>query len=283
MLTLTISERTIDIEGVIRQQAPAVYKKMPRFVFPLLRKIMHEEELNRFLYKEKDKIGVDFATAILEDFGCEVEVRGMENISENGRYLFCANHPMGGLDGMALISRIGQVRKEILFPVNSMLLALPPFQPLFLPISKLQKNTENRRSLEAAFAGSADLLYFPAGLCSRKQKKGVIADLEWKKTFVTQARRTQRDVVPVYVDGKNSPFFYNLARWRTRLGLRMNIEQMFLVNEMFKMRNQKICLILGKPIPFQVLDKRHSDKQWAALIREHVYRLAKDPEAIFRY
>ncbi len=283
MITFTISERTIDIEGVIRQQVPAVYKKMPRFVFPLLRKIMHEKELNSFLYREKDKVGVDFATAILEDFGCRVEMRGMENLSEEGRYLFCANHPMGGLDGMALISRIGQIRKEILFPVNSMLLALPPLKPIFLPISKLQENTENRRSLDAAFSGSADLLYFPAGMCSRKQKGGVIADLEWKKTFVTQARKNQRDIVPVYVDGRNSPFFYNLAQWRTRLGLKMNIEQIFLVNEMFKTRNQKICLTLGRPIPFQTLDKRYSDKEWAALIKEHVYRLSKEPEAIFRY
>lgn len=283
MFTFTISERTINIEEVIRQQAPAVYKKMPRFLFPILRKVLHEKEINYFLYKERDKVGVDFATAILEDFGCKVEVRGLENIAENGRYLFCANHPLGGLDGMALISRIGQVRKEILFPVNSMLLALPPLQPVFLPISKLQKNTGNSRSLEAAFAGDADLLYFPAGLCSRKQKRGLIADMEWKKTFVTQARKTKRDLVPVYVDGKNSNFFYNLAKFRTRIGLKANIEQIFLVNEMFKLRNQKICLILGRPIPFQVLDNRHSDTEWAALIKEHVYRLANNPQVEFGF
>lgn len=283
MFTFTISERTINIEEVIRQQAPAVYKKMPRFLFPILRKVLHEKEINYFLYKERDKVGVDFATAILEDFGCKVEVRGLENIAENGRYLFCANHPLGGLDGMALISRIGQVRKEILFPVNSMLLALPPLQPVFLPISKLQKNTGNSRGLEAAFAGDADLLYFPAGLCSRKQKRGLIADMEWKKTFVTQARKTKRDLVPVYVDGKNSNFFYNLAKFRTRIGLKANIEQIFLVNEMFKLRNQKICLILGRPIPFQVLDNRHSDTEWAALIKEHVYRLANNPQVEFGF
>lgn len=283
MISFTISERTIDIQKVIQEKAPALYRKMPGFLFPLLRKILHEKEVNSFLYKEKDKTGVDFATAILDDFGCQVSIRGEENLREGGRYLLCANHPLGGLDGMAFISQIGQIRKDVLFPVNDMLLALPPLQPIFLPISKLHKNTGNRRTLDEAFRGPATLLYFPAGLCSRKQKKGVIADPEWKKTFITQARNTRRDIIPVHISGQNSAFFYNLARLRTRLGIKINIEQIFLVNEMFKLRNQKICLTLGKPIPYQTLDKKHNDKEWAALVRDHVYKLALDPQAGFTY
>lgn len=283
MFTLTISERTIDIQQTLKEKAPKVYKKLPGFVFPLLRKLMHEKEVNAFLYKERDKVGADFATAILEDFGCKVRVAGKENLPAEGRFLLCANHPLGGLDGMAFLSKMGEWRKNLLFPVNSMLLALPPFQSVFLPINTLQKNTENSRLLEEAFAGDATILYFPAGKCSRKGKKGVIADLEWKKTFITQARRSQRDIIPVHISGKNSDFFYNLANLRTKLGLKANIEQAFLVNEMFKLRDQEICLTIGKPIPCETLDKRHNDKEWAALIREHVYRLFADPDAVFKH
>ena len=137
--------------------------------------------------------------------------------------------------------------------------------------------------MEEAFHGDSTLLYFPAGLCSRKQKRGVIADPEWKKTFVTQARNSERDIIPVFISGKNSNTFYNVAKFRTRIGLKANIEQALLVNEMFKLRDQKICLTLGKPIRSQALDKRHTDKEWAALIREHVYRLEKEPAAEFNY
>lgn len=281
MLAFTITERTIDLQEVIKEKAPALYRKMPGFLFPLLRKILHEKEVNHFLYKERDKTGIDFATAILEDFGCQTSLRGEKNLQADGRYLLCANHPLGGLDGMAFISQIGKIRKDLLFPVNDMLLALPPLQPVFLPISKLRKNTENRRALDEAFRGPSTLLYFPAGLCSRKQKKGVIADTEWKKTFITQARNSGRDIVPVHISGKNSNFFYNLARLRNKLGIKANIEQLFLVNEMFKLRNQKICLTLGKPIPYETFDRSRTDKEWAALVREHVYKLAGNPEADF--
>ena len=32
-------------------------------------------------------------------------------------------------------------------------------------------------------------------------------DLEWKKTFVTQAKRYQRDIIPVYISGRNTHLF----------------------------------------------------------------------------
>ncbi len=283
MLSFTLSERTINIQEVIREKAPELYRKLPGFVFPLIRKLLHEKEINAFLYKEKDKSGIDFATAILEDFECHTSLRGAENVPQDKKLIFCANHPLGGLDGMAFISLVGQLRKDIVFPVNDMLLALPPLQPVFLPVSKLAKNTSNRRSLEEAFHGPSTLLYFPAGLCSRRQKRGRIADPEWKKTFVTQARNSGRDIIPVFISGKNSGLFYNVARLRTRIGLKANIEQALLVHEMFKLRNQKICLTLGKPICSQALDKRHTDKEWAALIRAHVYGLEKNPMAEFTY
>ena len=211
MLSFTISERTINIEEVFKEKAPELYRKLPGFVFPLMRKLLHEKEVNSFLYKlykERDKTGIDFATAILEDFGCHVSLRGAENVPAEGKLIFCANHPLGGLDGMAFISQIGKIRKDIMFPVNDMLLALPPLQPVFLPVSKLSKNTSNRRGLEEAFHGDSTLLYFPAGLCSRKQKRGVIADPEWKKTFVTQARNSERDRKPGIRNGTSSRFSF---------------------------------------------------------------------------
>ncbi|MDE6440266.1 MAG: glycerol acyltransferase [Bacteroidales bacterium] len=282
MFTLPISEKTIDLERIIRDKSEKLYRRLPRFVIGWLNRLLHVDELNAYLYKERDAWGIDFATAILDDFGCRITLQGAENLPASGRYILVANHPLGGLDGMAIISRVGAVRPDILFPVNDFLMALPNLRPVFVPIDKTGRNIHNQRLLAEAFASDNLLLYFPAGLCSRKQKDGGIRDEEWKKTFIAKARETQRDIIPVFVDGKNSCFFYNFARWRKRLGLKFNFEQLFLVDEMFKQKGREIRLTVGRPISRSVLEDRSlSDRDWAQAVKAHVYRLADDPQAAF--
>ncbi len=282
MLTLPISEKTIDLERIIRGKSEKLYRRLPRFVLGWLNRLLHVDELNAYLYKNRDAMGIDFATAILNDFGCRITLQGAENLPASGRYILVANHPLGGLDGMAIISRVGAVRPDILFPVNEFLMALPNLRPVFVPIDKTGRNIHNQRLLAEAFASDNLLLYFPAGLCSRKQKGGAIRDEAWKKTFVSKARETQRDIIPVFVDGKNSSFFYNFARWRKRLGLKFNLEQLFLVDEMFKQKGQEIRLTVGRPISRCVFGNHSlSDQDWAQAVRAHVYRLADDPQATF--
>lgn len=282
MFTLPISEKTIDLERIIRDKSEKLYRRLPRFVIGWLNRLLHVDELNAYLYKERDAWGIDFATAILDDFGCRITLQGAENLPASGRYILVANHPLGGLDGMAIISRVGAVRPDILFPVNDFLMALPNLRPVFVPIDKTGRNIHNQRLLAEAFASDNLLLYFPAGLCSRKQKDGGIRDEEWKKTFIAKARETQRDIIPVFVDGKNSCFFYNFARWRKRLGVKFNLEQLFLVDEMFKQKGREIRLTVGRPISRSVLEDRSlSDRDWAQAVKAHVYRLADDPQAAF--
>ena len=282
MFTLPISEKTIDLERIIRDKSEKLYRRLPRFVIGWLNRLLHVDELNAYLYKERDAWGIDFATAILDDFGCRITLQGAENLPASGRYILVANHPLGGLDGMAIISRVGAVRPDILFPVNDFLMALPNLRPVFVPIDKTGRNVHNQRLLAEAFASDNLLLYFPAGLCSRKQKDGGIRDEEWKKTFIAKARETQRDIIPVFVDGKNSCFFYNFARWRKRLGVKFNLEQLFLVDEMFKQKGREIRLTVGRPISRSVLEDRSlSDRDWAQAVKAHVYRLADDPQATF--
>jgi 1-acyl-sn-glycerol-3-phosphate acyltransferase len=108
-------------------------------------------------------------------------------------------------------------------------------------------------------------------------------DLEWKKTFLSKARKFNRDVVPVYIDGNNSKFFYNLARNRKRLGLKVNIEMLFLINEVYKQKSKTINIIFGKPIPITTFDKRFNDKVWAEKVKEHVYSLKENPDSVFNY
>lgn len=283
MSELNISKRHVDIEKVFREKSPGVARFIPGFVFSYLRKKIHEKEINAFLYDYQHLPPVEFVDMLIDSFGAKIEIVGFENLPEKGRYLVAANHPLGGLDGIALMHVVGKKRKDFLFPVNDLLLFLPTLKPLFIPINKHGSNQENLQILDESFSSENMILYFPAGLVSRKQG-GKIEDLEWKKTFISKAKKYKRDVVPVFVGGRNSNFFYNLANYRKTFGIKANLEMLYLPDEMFKQYDKTIQFIFGKPIPYETFDKRHNFNQWALKVKKYVYVLGKghrepfDPE-----
>lgn len=279
---IEITPNFIDLDKVIAAKSPSLQKKMPRFLMRWLNKLLHVDEINYYLYLYRDKFGPDFTEAILtEALSVKIEVVNPQNIPQGVNPLLVGNHPLGGVDGMALINEIGKVRRDILFPVNDFLLYLPGLRSNFIPINIVGRNSSNLNALEEAFADNNALLYFPAGLCSRKQK-GEIKDLEWKKTFIKKAVQYHRDITPVYVDAKNTNRFYRIANWRKKLGIKFNIEMALLPDEMFRQRGKTIRLVFGKPISYTMFDSRYTDKQWAAMVREHVYRLDKNPDLEFK-
>lgn len=273
-----MSEKFIDLDKVIADKNPKLAKQLPGFLLRYLKKIVHQDQINAFIEKNRQKYDFDFAAAILDEFGVKVEVEGLDNIPTEGRFLLVANHPLGGLDGIALISSAGKARKDIRFPVNDILMHLDNLKNLFIPVNKHGSNLENKKLFEQTFASDNTVLYFPAGLVSRKQE-GEIKDLKWHKTFVTLSKRYERDVIPVYVDAKNSHFFYNLAYWRKRLGVKANLEMLYLVDEMYKQRNKTIRIYFGKPISFSTFDESKKDVQWAAEVKELVYQLKENKNA----
>ena len=279
---IEITPNFIDIDKVIAGKSPSLQKKLPRFLVGRLKKLLHVDEINFYVYKFRDKFGPDFTNAVLtEALSVNIEVVNPENIPQGVNPLMVGNHPLGGVDGMALINEVGKVRRDILFPVNDFLLYLPGLRNNFIPINKVGRNNKNINALETAFKENNALLYFPAGLCSRKHK-GVIKDLEWKKTFIKKAVQYHRDITPIYVDAKNTNRFYRIANWRKKLGIKFNIEMILLPDEMFKQRNKTIRLVFGKPIPYTTFDNSKTDSEWAALVREHVYNLDKNPNLEFK-
>ncbi|MEI8204249.1 MAG: 1-acyl-sn-glycerol-3-phosphate acyltransferase [Bacteroidota bacterium] len=263
----------IDIKGILHLKVPIFYRLIPRFILRYFQKILHEKDINGALFRNRNLSGIDFVDAILLEFGANITVTGLENIEPDKRFIVVSNHPLGGLDGLALMSVIGRVRRDIVFPVNDFLLNLPNLKELFVPLNKVGKNNSgNSELLNSTFASNKMLLYFPAGLVSRNQK-GTIKDLEWKKTFVNKAIQYQRDVIPVHIDGKNSNFFYRLANLRKIAGIRFNIEMLYLVDEMYKQKNKNIRITIGKPIPFSTFSKEHKPIEWANKIKKIVYSL----------
>ncbi len=281
---IEITRNFIDVKSLFAAKNPRLLKIIPGFIFSIIKKIVHQDTINGFIYKHRDKFGLAFVHAMLDEFGVKMEVLkspGPKNgdnesgiIPPNGRFIIASNHPLGALDGMALMHIAGQSRPDVVFPVNDLLMFIPGLKPLFIPINKHGKNTENVEIIHQTFASDKTILYFPAGLVSRKQKGGKIKDLEWKKTFVTQAKRYQRDIIPVYISGRNTNFFYNLANLRKKLGIKANIEMMLLPDEMIRQKDKTIRLIFGDPVPWSSLDRSHTDIEWAGIIKEKVYSLS---------
>jgi len=272
----------IDIEKVLIDKSPALYKFMPDFLINYLKRIIHQDEFNENLIKHKHLEGIDFIDASLKGINVKLEVEGIENIQKSERYIVASNHPLGGLDGLALMLAVSKKRKDIVFPVNDILMNVKNLRPLFIPINKHGSNSENIQIINETFASDKIICYFPFGLVSRK-KKGKIMDLEWKSTFITKAKRYKRNIIPTHIEGKNSNFFYNLSNIRKALGIKVNIEMLYLVNELYKQRNSTLKITFGKPISYNTFNSVHSKKEWAELLRQFTYKLGKDRNAIFEY
>ena len=266
----------IDVKEVFYKKNPKVARLIPGFIYRYLKNIIHEEEINEILPKIFHLQGLEFVRAGLKHFDINIKCYGKEDIPREGRYIFVANHPLGGLDGLAFAKEVGDIYPNVKFIVNDILLNLENLKPIFVPVNKHGKQSSDYvRKIEETYRSDAQILNFPAGLCSRKIN-GRIVDLEWHKSFINKARSHQRDIIPVHISGRNSNFFYNFARIREWIGIKNNIEMFFLPNEMFKQQDKNIIITFGKPISYTFLDKRYSPKQWAQKIKEHVYQLEKN-------
>lgn len=259
----------IDVEAILASKG---VKKAPKFLVKFLKRIIHQDELNQFLSLHGECRGAEFATKALEFFDVKYNIHDIENLpKDGGKYIFASNHPLGGLDGLILISLIGKEMGDVRFIVNDLLMFITPLEPIFIPVSKFGRlKQDNAEKINHAFSSNAQILYFPAGLCSRLID-GQIKDLEWKKTFVTKAIETQRDIIPIHFSGRNSMFFYRLSKWRKMLGIKFNIEMMFLVDEMVKQRGKTFDIYIRKAVPYSSLTKEKSHKEWTEYIRAISY------------
>lgn len=264
----------IDIDQVLRNKIPHYYRYIPKFLINYLKKTIHQDELNVFISSVPDRIGVDFIESSLDFLDAKVVVKGKENLPKGGLYTFVSNHPLGGLDGLALGYILGrEYDNNVKYLVNDILMNLHNLAPLFIPINKTGNQSRDfPQTIKKGFESDHQLIMFPAGLCSRKIK-GEIRDLEWKKTFILKSVESKRDVVPIYFEGRNSNFFYNLANVCKFFRIKVNIAMLYLVDEMFKNRHKTYTVTIGKPISWKTFDSSKKPAEWAEYVKDIVYKL----------
>lgn len=246
---------------------------LPKSVLNYLKQLVHEDEFNKFLRLTRSYYAHDFISETLNYFQVKVVSKGIDNIPVKGGCIIACNHPLGGMDGIAVMNEVGRVRTDIKALVNDILMNLENLNSLLLPVNKHGKNaTENLRLIDQAYGSSECIIVFPAGLVSRRMNY-TIKDLEWKKSFISKAIKYKRPVIPVHIDARNSNFFYNLASFRRSVGIKINIEMFLLVDEVFRQKGKTINLRIGSPIGPDTFTTGKSHSHWAQYVKEKVYAL----------
>ncbi len=262
----------IDIDKILQEKSPKLKFWIPKFIVTWFKNFIHQDEMNRVLREGNNLNGVEFAQYVIDVMGSKITFVGLENIPKTGGCIVASNHPLGGLDGMALMVGVSKVRDDFKFLANDILMHIAPLKDHFIPVNKLSKNSKNRLSLISnEYKSNKAILVFPAGLCSRKIN-GKIVDLPWQKSVISKSIEHQLPIVPTFIEGENSKMFYRVANFRKFLSLKFNIEMLMLPDELHKQKGKAITVYFGKPIDYVKFSKK---KIWADAqqLKNFVYQI----------
>ena len=264
----------VDIEKIL---GPKLRKKLPRFAINFLKRRLHQDQVNEAIMGANSYHGAGFFDEALKYLNITYRTRGEEKLDKDKKYIFVCNHPLGGPEALIIGSVFHRLYGEgFQVPVTPIMANLKPLAEFFTPVNNLssKQSRDLGERIAKMFNSDQQVVVFPAGLCARKIK-GKITEMPWKKMFVTQARRYERDVVPVHMSGHNSKWYFFLCKLSKFLRLKINIGMLYLVDELFKQRGNEFVITFGEPVPYTTFDKSKTDRQWAAEMQERVKALAE--------
>ena len=264
--------KPIVLKDLVSEKNAKLAGRIPGFVYGWLNRLLHLREVNAIIFGNMDTTGIVFVQTVLKHFQVSFDFQGTENLPHEGRYIIASNHPLGGFDGLILINGVNKFLGPSVFLVRDELTKIPQLSELFIPINKFGNQRNSINLINEAYASDKQILIFPAGLASRK-KHGVISDLEWHKHFIQKSVEHKRDVIPVFMSGRNSSFFYWLSNFRQFIGIKFNIEMFLLPDEMFRQRGKKFTITFGRPIPWKSFDSAKTSSIWAKEVKKAVYKL----------
>lgn len=261
------------LHDIYPHQAPPAWKRN------LLKSLLFEKEFNQFAQNYPHLKGLDLIEQVIEHFNifCELIDGDLENIPAEGPVVLVANHPIGSLDGLALLRTVAAVRPDVKIVANQFLNYIEPLKSLFIAVDNISNRT-NRQQVEEMqqhLANRGALIVFPAGEVSRLSTKGV-RDSHWRTGFLRLAAKARAAIVPIHIQGRNSPLFYMTSL------LYKPLSTLMLVREMFKQRGKGLRIRIGGRIPFSHWYDGHTKAhELAERFRRHVYLLGKGKDGLF--
>ena len=273
---MTSVPKVIDVELALQEKIPDIYKKIPGVLIRLMEKVIRQADMNRMIHESSHLNGIPPVDWVLDQFGVNIVVKGKKLIPKKGRYIYPANHPIGGLDGLAIVSVGAKIHPLIKFVANALLRVIKGFDSISLYIARFgQINRRNAILINKTLASEAQLLVQPAGTVS-KRNPVKIRDLAWNKFFIHKAIQYKRDVIPIHVQARNSRLFYNIASFRKIFRIKSNLEMFLLPREMFNKSGKTITITFGIPIAYKTFDDSRTHLEWAQKVREYVYVLGSE-------
>lgn len=265
----------IDAEQILRETYPDLkLGKHNKLVLKVLKKLLHENDFNHVIQKNQHLRGFAFLDKLLKyfKFSYQASPDSYNNIPSEGRLLIVANHPIGTLDGLALVKFIRSVRPDVRIVANRVLSHMKPLESVFLPVDVLSDKPSHKVAYKAmleVLEHEEAVIIFPAGEVSRISPKG-IQDGKWNTGFIKLAKKANCPVLPIHIKAKNSAAFYSASALYKPLGT------MMLVQEMFNKQNQELKFTVGSPIPYSAFaNSEESNKQLGQKFRDHTINLAK--------
>jgi len=273
---MTSVPKVIDVELALQEKIPDIYKKIPGVLIRLMEKVIRQDDMNRMIHESSHLNGIPLVDWVLDQFGVNIVVKGKKLIPKKGRYIYPANHPIGSLDGLAIVSVVAKIHPLIKFVANDLLRVIKGFDSISLYIARFgQINRRNAILINKTLASEAQLLVQPAGTVS-KRNPVKISDLAWNKFFIHKAIQYKRDVIPIHVQARNSRLFYNIASFRKIFRIKSNLEMFLLPREMFNKSGKTITITFGIPIAYKTFDDSRTHLEWAQKVREYVYVLGSE-------
>ncbi|MBT8359342.1 MAG: lysophospholipid acyltransferase family protein [Deltaproteobacteria bacterium] len=269
------------VDQVIDEYYPALNNR--RIFAPLvktvLRRLLHEQAFLDFAEQYPHLRGIEFVKQVLEyfHFSYIVSDRQRENIPSTGKIVIIANHPIGSLDGLALLKLIYEVRPDAKIVANDLLMSIPPLRPCLLPVRNMtgQSGKRHIQGINSALENEETVIIFPSGEVSRFGLRG-IKDGVWHQGFLKMAERAKAPILPIHISGRNSITFYITSI------LLKSFSTIMLVSEMFNQRKKQVHIRIGSIIPYETYRSiaiRRKDK--IQLFKKHVYRIGSKKSPLF--
>lgn len=74
-----ITEKTIDIEKILHSKLGSKARYVPRLLVKWLKKIIHQDQVNAFIWEHRDESGVEWLESTVRYLKMDIRIIGKEN------------------------------------------------------------------------------------------------------------------------------------------------------------------------------------------------------------
>ena len=254
------TSKIFSIDKIIDEKKIYFYKKLPNFIQNFIKSLLYEKEVNELLFLYKDEPPKQFFTKIIDHLQISINLDYKYKLDQNKRYIFVCNHPTGILDGIVILKTLSE-NFDCRIIANDIISNLHNLDKILLPIDWIGSMSKKQAlKIIETLESNKQLILFPAGEVS-KITSFKIQDNKWNNFFIKKAKQYNRDIVPIYISGHNSIWFYLIYIIRYSFRIKFNLEMFLLIHELFNKQKHTINLKFGNPISFQSLKNKNINKE----------------------